>query len=105
MLDLQSTSMSPAQEEGWQVLLDLSDTFPTGWCLVGGQMVWLLSVEYDVDPPRTTDDVDVVVDVRANRSGISTIGKWLEDHRFDLQVSTDGVGHRFIRDGKPGSVM
>jgi hypothetical protein len=95
-------SMSPSQEEGWRVLLDLSETFPTDWCLVGGQMVWLLSIEYDVAPLRTTDDVDVVVDVRANRSGISAIGTWLESHKFDLQVSTDGVGHRYIRDGEAG---
>jgi hypothetical protein len=66
---------------GLASLLDLSETFPADWCLIGGQMVWLLSIEYDVHPLRTTDDVDVVVDVRSNRSGISAIGNWLEDHR------------------------
>ena len=52
-------AMSPSQQEGWLVLLDLTDSFPDGWCLVGGQMVWLLAAEYGVEPLRTTDDVDI----------------------------------------------
>ena len=54
--------MSPAQHQGWRVLLDLAKIFPAGWCLVGGQMVWLLAADHGVDPPRATDDVDLVVD-------------------------------------------
>ena len=53
-------TMSPAQHQGWRVLLDLAKVFPAGWCLVGGQMVWLLAAEHGVDPPRATDDVDLV---------------------------------------------
>lgn len=37
--------MTPAQQESWRILLDLHPAFPTGWCLIGGQMVWLLASE------------------------------------------------------------
>jgi hypothetical protein len=58
-------AMSPAQEQGWRVLLDLGTVLPDGWCLIGGQMVWLFAAEHGVDPPRATDDVDVVIDLRS----------------------------------------
>jgi hypothetical protein len=69
--------MQPAQEQGWLTLLDLATTYPTGWCLVGGQMVWLLAAEHGVTPLRATDDVDVVVDIRSEPTGIQALCGWL----------------------------
>jgi hypothetical protein len=46
------SSMTPTQEEGWRALLDLQQDFRSGWCLIGGQMVWLLAVEHGVAPIR-----------------------------------------------------
>lgn len=102
MIVLPST-MPPAQRQGWAVLLDIAEAFPTGWCLVGGQLVWLLAAEYDTDPPRATDDVDVVVDVRAEPSGIEELCKWLESqHGFDLEgISPEGIGHRYVKAAAP----
>ena len=95
--------MSPAQLEGWLILLDLGEAFPQGWCLIGGQMVWLLATEHDVAPPRATEDVDVVVDVRADPAGIQKLCRWLEDCGFRLDgVSTDNIGHRYARTAQPG---
>ena len=37
--------MSPAQEQGWLVLLDLFANRRTDWTLIGGQMMFLLAVE------------------------------------------------------------
>jgi hypothetical protein len=51
--------MTPAQDEAWRILLDRYDAFPAGWCIIGGQMVWLLAHEYGVEPIRATDDVDI----------------------------------------------
>jgi hypothetical protein len=100
-------SMTPAQKEGWRVLLDLYDDFPEGWCIIGGQMVWLLAQEYGVEPIRATEDVDVVVDIGADQGLIRRLCAWLETHSFDLEgISTDGIGHRYISttyDG-PGKV-
>ena len=96
-------AMSPAQRQGWLVLLDLAEAFPTGWCLLGGQMVWLLATERGVDPPRATDDVDVVVDIRSEPDGIRELCLWLESSGFDLEgISPEGIGHRYVRAASPG---
>lgn len=97
-------SMSPAQRQGWRVLLDLGDVLESGWCLLGGQLVWLLAAEHGADPPRATDDVDVVVDVRTHPDGLRRLCGWLEDvHGFVLDgISPEGIGHRYARDAVPG---
>jgi hypothetical protein len=90
-------SMTPAQEESWGILLDFYPVFPTGWCLVGGQMVWLLANEYHVDPVRVTEDVDVVVDIRADQQAIKRLCSWPEDQHFKLEGrNAAGIGHRYI---------
>lgn len=89
--------MTPAQEEGWRILLDLYEEFPTGWCLIGGQLVWLLARESDVEPPRATEDMDVVIDIRADQQAIRRMCTWLEAHDFQLEgQSPEGIGHRYI---------
>ena len=93
------TSMTPAQEEGWRILLDLYQDFPAGWCLIGGQMVWLYARESDIEPPRITEDVDVVVDVRADQQAIRRMCHWLEAAARDFELdglSPDGIGHRYV---------
>jgi hypothetical protein len=91
------SSMTPSQEEGWRVLLDLYEEFSAGWCLIGGQMVWLLAREYGVEPARATEDVDVVVDIRTDQGLMARMCAWLERHDFDLdEISADGIGHRFL---------
>lgn len=90
-------SMTPAQWEGWHVLLDLCESFPDGWCIIGGQMVWLLAREYGVEPIRATEDVDVVVDIRADQRLLERMCAWLESHDFALEgINTDGIGHRYV---------
>ena len=55
--------MSPAQEQGWLVLLDLFQNRRTDWTLIGGQMMYILAAENGVTMPRTTTDMDVVINV------------------------------------------
>jgi hypothetical protein len=89
--------MTPAQEKSWRILLDLYADFPGGWCLIGGQMVWLLANEHSVDPIRATDDVDVAVDIRTDQQAIRRLCVWLRSHGFELEgTSTDGIGHRYL---------
>lgn len=91
------SSMTPAQEEGWQTLLDLYQDFPAHWCLIGGQMVWLIALEHAIEPMRLTDDVDVAVDIRADQRAIRDLCSWLESRRFELEgINTDGIGHRYV---------
>jgi hypothetical protein len=71
-------------------------------------MVWLLAAEDGADPPRATDDVDLVVDIRAEPAGIRDLFHRLEDNSFDLEgISPDSVGHRYVRATAqgPGSIM
>ena len=95
--------MRPAQEQGWLTLLDLAKTFPGGWCLVGGQMVWLLAAEQGAIPLRATDDVDVVVDLRSEPTGVQALCNWLEDKNFGLEgISPEGIGNRYFKAANPG---
>jgi hypothetical protein len=90
-------SMTPAQEEGWRVLLDLYEEFPVGWCIIGGQMVWLLAHEYGVEPIRATEDVDVVVDIRTDQQMLTRLCTWLESRGIKLEgIDTDNIGHRYV---------
>lgn len=58
-------TMSAAQELSWHALFDMHRAHPTGWTLVGGQMVHLHCAERGAAPQRPTDDVDALLDVRA----------------------------------------
>ncbi len=103
MTEVVLPAMTPAQEQAWYVLLDLALRYPDGWCLVGGQMVWLLAAEHGAEPLRTTDDVDLVVDIRSDPGGIKRLCQWLEGQGFGLDgINPEGIGHRYVRAAEPG---
>lgn len=58
-------------------------------------MVWLLAHEYEVEPIRATENIDVVVDIRAKQRLLMRMCAWL-----------DGIGHRYVSDkyNGPGKV-
>jgi hypothetical protein len=58
--------MTDAQTAGWHALLEVHDLLPDNWTLVGGQMVHLHCAERGAAPARPTDDLDAVLDVRAD---------------------------------------
>jgi hypothetical protein len=96
-------ALTPAAEEGWHLLFDLAEIDLTSWMLVGGQMIYLLAAENGAELPRPTDDVDVVIDVRARPDGTEWFAGWLVNRGYHLDgVSTDGVGHRFTKPADPG---
>ncbi len=81
----------------WHVLLDLrAET--DGWTLVGGQMVFLHGLEHGRVPPRVSEDIDVIADVRAQPPRISRIVEALKAVDFVLgDPYPDGYAHRFQR--------
>lgn len=90
--------MTPAQTEAWNGLLEVAERHPTGWTLVGGQMVQLLCVERGVAPARPTDDVDAVLDVRAEPGVLRTFTSVLADVGFvSAGESWQGHQHRWRR--------
>jgi hypothetical protein len=95
--------LPPAQYQAWQLLFELDRTVGVPWALIGGQLVALLAAEHGAALPRTTQDADVLVDVRAAPGGIETVCAFLADHGLELEgVSPEGVGHRFSRVADPG---
>jgi hypothetical protein len=86
------------QAKSWAALLELSPAFGDNWLLVGGQMVFLHEVERNGTDVRPTDDVDVVVDLRAEPAGLTRIHKALTDASFDQdQPGPEGTAHRYRR--------
>jgi len=95
--------LTPAAEEGWATLFALAEETTAGWILVGGQMMFVLAVEFGAERSRPTEDIDVVVDVRARPDGTQWLSSWLGQRGFVLEgVSTDQVGHRFARPTRSG---
>lgn len=96
-------TLTPAAADGWHVLFDLADSDSQNWILVGGQMVYLLAIEGGVEPTRVTDDIDVLVNVRARPGATEWLAEWLIAHDFELQtVSADSIGHRFAKPAAGG---
>ncbi len=80
----------------WKRLLKIAPTFPGEWTVVGAQMVALHGLERDLNPPRASDDVDVVVNVRTVGTSTEEFARVLESHGLVLESpNADGVGHRF----------
>ena len=85
--------MSPAQEQGWLVLLDLFQNRRTDWTLIGGQMMYILAAENGVTMPRTTTDMDVVINVVESPGAIQAFASQLLQQGFEFgDVSPAGTG-------------
>jgi len=91
-------SLIGGQAESWSALLELSPAFGDNWLLVGGQMVFLHELERQSTDTRPTDDIDVVVDLRAEPAGLSRIHSALISASFDQdQPGPEGTAHRYRR--------
>lgn len=69
------TGLTERQRQSWLGLIEVAANFPTGWCLVGGQMVPLFCQERGFSPSRPTDDGDVVLDVSPRCASTSKPGR------------------------------
>jgi hypothetical protein len=100
---IELTDLTPAAEEGWATLFEFRVEVHPSWVLVGGQMMHMLAVEYGGEFIRTSEDMDMVVNVRAWQDEAAWLSKCLEDRGFVLEgVSADLIGHRFKRPMKLG---
>ena len=98
------SGLIPAQFEAWTVVFALAEAFDEGWVVVGGQMIQLHATELGVGQGvRPTFDIDVLVDIRAHRSGTERVADWLIEQGFELEgVNAFGIGHRYWRAADPG---
>lgn len=83
----------------WPLALELADAFPAGaWSLIGGLMVQLHAVHAEVDIPRATVDVDMILHVETfmtwQRSAavLGSLGFVLRE-----PLARKGPAHRFLR--------
>lgn len=91
-------AMPSAQTNGWHALLDVAELIPTGWAVVGGQMVTVLCAERGQSPPRATDDVDTILDVRAAPGIHHQFTSALKGLGFELAgTSANDKQHRWVR--------
>lgn len=87
------------QAAGWASLLDLYESHPSGWTLVGGQMVHLWCAARGSWPARATDDADTVLDVRGHPDALFQITSTLKAAGFVPAGTTHtGHQHRWIRE-------
>ncbi|MXW89424.1 MAG: hypothetical protein F4Z54_07885 [Acidimicrobiaceae bacterium] len=90
------------QALAWDALMAVTADLGEGWTLIGGQMVLLHQAERrpaGADPAsgaslRWSYDLDVVVNLRTNRTRMSHIDSVLRDHGFDQQILP--IGHRYV---------
>lgn len=88
------------ERELWQELLDLAESAPAPWMLIGAQMVALHAWLAEVRPMRSSRDGDVLVDVRSQPTGTSDIARHLVEHGFEMEgPGWTGLGHEFRRGG------
>lgn len=99
-------ALTGGQAESWAALIELAPSLGDNWALVGGQMVLLHEVERNSPQTRPTDDLDVVVDLRADPGGLARIHDTLRDAGFHQdQPGPDGMAHRFRRRGAAIDVL
>ena len=91
--------LSGKQAQAWDALLQIAPNLGEGWTLIGGQMVLLHQVERQpaagtaaAPQMRWSYDIDVVVDLRADKSQMGQIDATLRAHGFAQQPS----GHRYV---------
>ena len=78
----------------WPALIDIAEAIPSGWVLVGGQMVLLHAIENDATWPRVS--LDVIVNARV--VAIPAFVSRLEALGFQVDgMSPEGLAHRYRR--------
>ncbi|MCP3939392.1 MAG: hypothetical protein GY708_28930 [Actinomycetia bacterium] len=87
------------QRDSWSALIELSPGLGENWTLAGGQLVFLHQIERQASDVRPTDDVDVVVDIRAEPSGLRRVHQVLIEAGFAQDMpGPEGTAHRYRRD-------
>ena len=90
--------------DGWATAFDLFAAEPDRFLIIGGQMMQLLAAEHAANEiVRPTEDMDVVVNVRALPGGTQWLSQWLMSRGFEFAgAGPQEVGHRFTKPAEPG---
>lgn len=90
--------MPREQESAWHVLFDIAKVIPTGWTLVGGQMVFAHCSDRNIAGARAAIDADTVLDVRGMPNALARFTHELDRLGFTLvQGSHRGHHSHWVR--------
>ncbi|MGY2078198.1 hypothetical protein [Blastococcus sp. SYSU DS0828] len=82
----------------WDLILDLAEQLPpTGWVLVGGQMVMLHGLVAGRVATRASQDVDVLADLLTDDAGLVRCVRAVRDLDLEPQPDSAGRVYRFVR--------
>ncbi|MFT4470518.1 hypothetical protein ACMX2H_11495 [Arthrobacter sulfonylureivorans] len=91
-------AMPPAQKASWEALFEIHEAMPEHWTLVGGQAVFLHSVERDAALVRATSDADAGLDLRMKPDILLAFTTLLTKLGFQSDGrSPSGHEHRWTR--------
>lgn len=85
----------------WHDLLDITESRPDGWTLVGGLMITLLCEESGLPYLRATEDIDGIVQVRGVADATESFSRLLTELGWgipDEHVKGTGTGFRFKKE-------
>lgn len=89
-----------AERDSWLALKELHELAPSGWCLTGGALVRLHLADSSrkVIAQRATEDIDIILNVKASRSNIKNFESALAQCGFAPDgVNASGANHRWVR--------
>lgn len=88
------------ERASWQGLAEISERMPKGWSLAGGSLVRLHIAERGGTGGRSTRDIDLILDVRAEPRSTDRIVQVLKEIGFAPDgLNPAGHDHRWVRDG------
>lgn len=88
----------PREHASWVGWAEVSALMPSGWILVGGNLVRLHLEERGSDAARSTRDIDVILDIRAEPWSIAAVVTALESAHFEPDgFNPSGHDHRWVR--------
>jgi hypothetical protein len=91
-------ALGTGQHETWVELMALAERHPLYWTLIGAQMVVVHAAAAGRLPPRSSDDADVLVNVRLMHDGTRALSQTLLDRGYMFDApNLIAVGHRFRR--------
>lgn len=86
------------ERASWKGLAEISALMPTGWSLAGGSLVRLHVAERGGSGGRSTRDIDVILDVRAEPHSIRRIVDAFATVGFEPDgLNPSGADHRWTR--------
>ncbi|MGY1697722.1 hypothetical protein ACI780_22730 [Geodermatophilus sp. SYSU D00814] len=97
--------LTGALDRLWDLVLDLAGRLdPSGWVLVGGQMVMLHGLAAARTPTRASQDVDLLADLLTDPAGLSRCVQAVRQLDLEPQPDSSGKVYRFRR-GTDGAVV